>query len=220
MSDKKLASAFMIAGAFAAALASVETAKAESADQEKCYGVALKGKNDCAAGPGTTCAGTSTINYQGNAWKYVPKGTCTAMVTPKGKGSLEPIAKLTPRCGTPSASGSMRPERCQRRACPPGPASASRTQHFADIEESAPDVGFFEVHAENFMGAGGPPHARLTRLRRATIPCRSTASACRSAARRPLDRAHLGRVKALVERYEPAVVLRTSRMVDARQRAS
>lgn len=91
MSEKKFASAFMIAGAFAAALASIETARAENADQEKCYGVALKGKNDCAAGPGTTCAGSSTKNYQGNAWKYVAKGSCTAIVTPKGKGSLEPI---------------------------------------------------------------------------------------------------------------------------------
>lgn len=91
MSEKKLASALMIAGAFAAALASVETAKAENANQEKCYGVALKGKNDCAAGPGTTCAGTSTKNYQGNAWKYVAKGTCTTIATPKGKGNLEPV---------------------------------------------------------------------------------------------------------------------------------
>lgn len=49
---------------------------AQSADKEKCYGVALKGKNDCAAGPGTTCAGTSTRDYQGNAWKFVAKGTC------------------------------------------------------------------------------------------------------------------------------------------------
>lgn len=93
MSDKKLTSAFMIASAFAAALASVEAANAANADQEKCYGVALKGKNDCAAGPGTTCAGTSKVNYQGDAWKYVANGTCTAMATPKGKGSLEPIVK-------------------------------------------------------------------------------------------------------------------------------
>lgn len=47
-----------------------------AAKNEKCYGVALKGANDCAAGPGTSCAGTSTVNYQGNAWKYVPAGTC------------------------------------------------------------------------------------------------------------------------------------------------
>lgn len=51
-------------------------ALAQPADKEKCYGVALKGKNDCAAGPGTTCAGTSTRDYQGNAWKLVAKGTC------------------------------------------------------------------------------------------------------------------------------------------------
>jgi uncharacterized membrane protein len=62
------------------------------ADKEKCYGVALKGANDCAAGVGTSCAGTSATDYQGNAWKLVPKGTCETVKTPKGKGSLTPIA--------------------------------------------------------------------------------------------------------------------------------
>ncbi len=56
---------------------------------EKCYGVSMAGKNDCAAGPGTTCAGTAKVDYQGNAWKYVPAGTCTSIKTPKGMGSLE-----------------------------------------------------------------------------------------------------------------------------------
>ena len=60
--------------------------------KEKCYGVSKAGENDCAAGPGTSCAGTSTRDYQGNAWKLVPAGTCVAIETPKGKGSLEPIA--------------------------------------------------------------------------------------------------------------------------------
>ena len=60
-------------------------------EKEKCYGVAKAGQNDCAAGPGTTCAGTSKVDYQGNAWKYVAKGTCATMTTPKGKGSLEPV---------------------------------------------------------------------------------------------------------------------------------
>jgi uncharacterized membrane protein len=59
---------------------------------EKCYGVSLAGQNDCAAGPGTSCAGTSKIAYQGNAWRNVPKGSCVAIVTPKGKGSLTPRA--------------------------------------------------------------------------------------------------------------------------------
>jgi uncharacterized membrane protein len=57
---------------------------------EQCFGVALKGKNDCYAGAGTTCAGTSTVNYQGNAFKLVMKGTCTTINTPKGPGSLTP----------------------------------------------------------------------------------------------------------------------------------
>jgi len=52
--------------------------------------VSMAGKNDCAAGPGTTCAGTSKMDYQGNAWKLVAKGTCTSIKTPKGKGSLSP----------------------------------------------------------------------------------------------------------------------------------
>lgn len=75
-----------------AALAQSNTSDAKAAEaKERCYGVAMAGKNDCAAGPGTTCAGTSKMDYQGNAWKYVPAGTCTAMKTPKGMGSLMPI---------------------------------------------------------------------------------------------------------------------------------
>ena len=58
---------------------------------EKCFGVALKGENNCAAGAGTTCAGTSKIDYQGNAWRLVPAGTCTSITTPKGHGSLTEI---------------------------------------------------------------------------------------------------------------------------------
>ncbi|WP_308514379.1 DUF2282 domain-containing protein [Sphingomonas flavescens] len=60
-------------------------------EKDKCFGVALAGKNDCAAGAGTTCAGTSRKDYAGNAWKYVAKGTCTSIKTPKGAGSLTPI---------------------------------------------------------------------------------------------------------------------------------
>ena len=63
----------------------------DKAGQEKCYGVSLAGKNDCAAGPGTSCAGTSKSDYQGSAWKMVAKGTCATIKTPKGTGSLTPI---------------------------------------------------------------------------------------------------------------------------------
>ncbi|HJO66760.1 MAG TPA: DUF2282 domain-containing protein, partial [Sphingomonas sanguinis] len=47
---------------------------------------------DCKACAGTTCAGTSKVNYQGNAWKMVKAGTCTKISTPKGPGSLTPKA--------------------------------------------------------------------------------------------------------------------------------
>lgn len=78
----------LAAAALLATSASLPT-QAQTSDKEKCFGVALKGQNDCAAGPGTTCAGTSSADYQGNAWKYVPKGTCVSIKTPKGNGSLE-----------------------------------------------------------------------------------------------------------------------------------
>lgn len=70
--------------------ASAHADEAQKKPMEKCYGVALAGKNDCAAGAGTTCAGTSKIDYQGNAWVLVDKGTCTTIKTPKGYGTLEP----------------------------------------------------------------------------------------------------------------------------------
>lgn len=65
-----------IAAAVAAAGTLAATAPAHAAN-EKCYGISLAGDNDCAAGPGTTCAGTSKVDYQGNAWTLVPEGTCT-----------------------------------------------------------------------------------------------------------------------------------------------
>jgi len=90
MTIKTTLGAVTLAGSLAAALSlAAAPAVAQSGAKEKCYGVALKGKNDCAAGPGTTCAGTSKVDYQGNAWKYVAKGTCTSMKTPKGHGSLK-----------------------------------------------------------------------------------------------------------------------------------
>ena len=99
--SKSTVGAAVLAGAVATALASMASAapltKAEgdaamAAGKEKCYGVALKGQNDCAAGPGTTCQGTSTADFQGNAWKFVRGGTCASIVVPGGKhGSLTPI---------------------------------------------------------------------------------------------------------------------------------
>ena len=79
-----------LAAALTLAAALPGAAAAQDASKEKCYGVALKGQNDCAAGPGTTCAGTSKIDYQKNAWKLVPAGSCMTMMTPDGgHGTLE-----------------------------------------------------------------------------------------------------------------------------------
>jgi uncharacterized membrane protein len=90
-----------VAGAVAAALAATtNTASAQS--KEKCYGVSLAGQNDCAAGPGTTCAGTSTVDYQGNAWSLVDAGTCEEIDLPamadgtERKGSLEALDRDLP----------------------------------------------------------------------------------------------------------------------------
>ena len=89
-------SAAALALALGAAFAALPAA-AQSADKEKCFGVALKGQNDCAAGPGTTCQGTSTVDYQGNAWKFVDGGTCATMDLPDGrKGSMEALTRDIP----------------------------------------------------------------------------------------------------------------------------
>jgi uncharacterized membrane protein len=85
-----------LAGLIGTAAMNTTTAaeSAMAAEKEKCFGVAPKGKNDCAAGPGTTCAGTSKVDYQGDAWKFVAKGTCTAMKAPGDRtGSLTALQR-------------------------------------------------------------------------------------------------------------------------------
>lgn len=106
MSTRSTVTATALAGAVAAALATMAGAaplseeqvkQAMDAGMEKCYGVALAGQNDCAAGPGTTCQGTSTVDYQGNAWKFVDGGTCATMELPGGRqGSPEPLTRDVP----------------------------------------------------------------------------------------------------------------------------
>jgi uncharacterized membrane protein len=92
--------AAMLASAVAAAVSTatlVSTTAAVAADKEKCFGVALKGTNDCAAGAGTTCAGTASVDYQGNSWKYVAKGSCVSMELPDGrKGGLAALTRDLP----------------------------------------------------------------------------------------------------------------------------
>jgi len=97
------------AAALALALGSALTlaaspAAAQDGAKEKCFGVALKGMNDCAAGPGTSCAGTSMHDHQGNAWKYVAKGSCETMAaptSPTGKGQLQAFKEQKMKMGEP-----------------------------------------------------------------------------------------------------------------------
>jgi uncharacterized membrane protein len=94
MTVKTHVASISLAGSLATALALLSAPVAAAPDakatMDKCYGVSLKSANDCAAGAGTSCAGTSKIDYDASAWKYVPKGTCDTIKTPKGMGSLTP----------------------------------------------------------------------------------------------------------------------------------
>ncbi|BCH24575.1 membrane protein [Mesorhizobium sp. L-8-10] len=106
MSMRSNVSASVLAGAVATALASLASAgpltedegkAAMAAGKEKCYGISLAGANDCAAGPGTTCQGTSTVDFQGNAWAFVQGGTCANIKVPGDRsGSTEPLTRDLP----------------------------------------------------------------------------------------------------------------------------
>ncbi|MCZ4347013.1 DUF2282 domain-containing protein [Devosia sp. J2-20] len=90
-------SSLALAATLLTAAAGMSAPAALAQDTEKCYGVAMAGQNDCAAGPGTTCAGTSTVDYQGNAWKAVPAGTCVSMeIDGDRMGSLEALERDVP----------------------------------------------------------------------------------------------------------------------------
>jgi len=91
----------VLASAVASAVAGI-AGTATAQENVKCFGISLAGENDCAAGPGTTCAGTSTVDYQGNAWTFVPSGTCESMELPamadgsERMGSLEELDRDLP----------------------------------------------------------------------------------------------------------------------------
>lgn len=90
MNSKSLAiTAVTLAALFSGAAMAQDKDAAMKGDKEKCYGVSMAGKNDCAAGPGTSCAGTAKTDYDAKAWKYVAKGSCTGIKTPKGAGTLK-----------------------------------------------------------------------------------------------------------------------------------
>ncbi len=89
----KTTTTLALAASVATAIAGLSTA-AHAQENEKCYGISLAGENDCAAGPGTTCAGTSTVDYQGNAWTFVPAGTCESTVIEAMDGGEDRMGSL------------------------------------------------------------------------------------------------------------------------------
>lgn len=93
MDDKlRKCASIALAGAFAAVLSLSAAERAKAADEfEKCFGIAKAGENDCASEGNNSCAGTSQVDFDGNAWKLVKTGTCTSINTPQGLGSLEPV---------------------------------------------------------------------------------------------------------------------------------
>ncbi len=96
--SRKFTTAAIVAGAIATAAAGFTITDAQAAGKEKCYGVAKAGQNDCKAGAGTSCAGTSTVDYQGNAFKLVPKGTCADIKLPGDRmGSLTEVMRDVPK---------------------------------------------------------------------------------------------------------------------------
>ena len=102
-------------------------------------------------------------------------------------------------------------------AIPPRGGVGLKPKHYRTILETRPDIGFFEVHAENYMGGGGPPHRYLTGIReRYPLSLHGVGLSIGGAA--PLDHAHLARLKDLVKRYEPRPLLGAPRLVDARRR--
>jgi len=85
---------------------------------------------------------------------------------------------------------------------PPRSGVGFKPQHFRDILAAQQPLGFFEVHAENYMGAGGPPHAQLSALReRYALSIHGVGLSI--GAMQPLDRDHLDRLKNLCDRYRP-----------------
>jgi uncharacterized membrane protein len=191
------ASAAALAFALGAALTvAASPVMAADAAKEKCYGVSMKGKNDCKAGAGTSCAGTSTKDYQGNAWTWCPPAPARRWPRRPRRtawGSSRNLRKRRPeRSGTrdrivmtdaflAGAAG-----RSGAALLPPAVGLGLKPEHFRDVLETKPELGFFEIHAENYMVPGGPfpplprPHPR----RLCAVDPR----------RRPLDRRRQGRL--------------------------
>jgi uncharacterized protein (UPF0276 family) len=118
-------------------------------------------------------------------------------------GGLPPTAVVQQK---PPAEGDvgMASQVIREHGIPPRAGVGLKAEHYRTILETHPDIGFFEIHAENYMGAGGPPHRYLGAIRD-RYPLSLHGVGLSIGADRPLDPAHLQRLKRLIERYEPGL---------------
>ena len=239
MSAKNVVSSLVLAGAVTTALATVAAAapltKAEAdaataAHKEKCFGVALKGQNDCAAGPGHDLPGhldhrlpgqrvevragrhlrqhRAAERQDGLAQADLIRRSAARQTTGKRRDNMNAAISLPGVRSHASSAFRRLPS-----AASPGPASSTSTSPRS--LPKAQQRGFFEVHAENYMGAGGPPHRALEAIRR-DHPL-SLHGVCMSiGGQQPLDTTHLARFPRSRRALRAGAGLRASRLVDAR----
>ena len=180
--------------------------------KEKCYGIALKGQNDCAAGAGTTCAGTSTMDYQGNAWKAVPAGTCTTMNVDGHMGMLEPMkGRAVRRPGRPGlrhladpfGSNTMTLSPCREPTLPPRAGLGLKPEHYDDIIAASPMSASSRSMRKTTWATAARRTGRCRRSRE-RYPLSLHGVGLSIGAARPLDRNRIWRGFArLIERYRP-----------------
>ena len=204
-----LALAGSLATAFASAAISAPLPAEKMVGNEKCYGIALKGQNDCAAGRRDDLRrhlddGLPGQRLEGGAGRHLHH---------HGSRRAQGLARARrpPECvgGEDLASPSFL-RKARRWSCmelgsllPPRAGLGLKPQHYREILDGQPDVGFFEVHAENYMGDGGPPHRYLAAVAE-RYPLSLHGVGLSIGAEGPLDQPHLARLKALVDRYRPA----------------
>ena len=176
-SNNVTAMAVALALGFGARLPPRLPAAAQTADKEKCYGVALKGKNDCAAGAGTTCAGTSKVDYQGNAWTLVPKGTCEKTASQdladrlrpaqgvQGKEGLSGRGRRGARCDARIDRRGLQRRQSRGAGLPARAGIGLKPQHFRDVLARRPTSASSRCTPRTTWSTAGPSITTWSRIR-------------------------------------------------------
>ena len=176
-------------------------------------------------GPGTTCAGTSTIDYQGNAWSWCPPAPAharvpdlpTARAHGLARGARPRPAGLSPGAGAPrDAAPGPPPGGSMPMPLPAAPGLGFKPEHFAAIHETGPRSASSRSMPRTTWARAG----RRTRSSPRSAPTtrsRCTASACRIGGPGPLDRDHLARLRAPLRPLRARELLRAPRLVEPRR---